>query len=46
MKKLMATFALGTLLVAGFTAVQDKPVDSAMEWEPTVLSVGKDVSLY
>ncbi|MFC4559476.1 hypothetical protein ACFO3D_14855 [Virgibacillus kekensis] len=40
MKKLMATFALGTLLVAGFAVAQDGPADTAMDREPTVLSVG------
>lgn len=39
MKKLMATFALGTLLVAGFAVAQDGPVDTAMEREPTVFSI-------
>lgn len=40
----MATVALGTMLVAGFAAMQDTPNESAMEWEPTIFSVGKDAS--
>ncbi|GGJ93761.1 hypothetical protein GCM10007063_15390 [Lentibacillus kapialis] len=44
MKKLMATVALGTMLVAGFAAMQDAPTDSAMELEPRIFSVGHDVS--
>ncbi|MFD1360801.1 hypothetical protein [Lentibacillus salinarum] len=44
MKKLVVTVAFGALLVVGFSALQDKPADSAMEWEPTIFSVGQDVS--
>ncbi|WP_156418683.1 hypothetical protein [Lentibacillus amyloliquefaciens] len=44
MKKLVATVAFGALLVAGFSAVQEAPADNAMELEPRILSVGKDVS--
>ncbi|HLS07464.1 hypothetical protein [Lentibacillus sp.] len=46
MKKLMATVTFGTLLVVGITAVQDNPSDTAIEVEPTVLSIGPDVSLF
>ncbi|SFE26344.1 hypothetical protein SAMN05216238_11188 [Lentibacillus persicus] len=46
MKKLLAAAALGTMLVAGFFVAQDNPVDIAMEVEPTVLSIGKDVTLF
>ncbi|SFB15341.1 hypothetical protein SAMN04488072_10890 [Lentibacillus halodurans] len=44
MKKIMVTLAFGALLVVGFAAAQDAPTDSAMEWEPKILSVGQDVS--
>ncbi|WP_176449439.1 hypothetical protein [Lentibacillus sp. CBA3610] len=46
MRKVIATVAFGALLVAGLSAVQEAPADSAMEWEPKVFSVGQDVSLF
>ncbi|WP_430788420.1 hypothetical protein VBD025_00925 [Virgibacillus flavescens] len=40
MKKLIASIALGTLLVGGFFFSQDNAsVDTAMEVEPDILSI-------
>lgn len=46
MKKIIASVALGALLVVGFAAVQSQPTDSAMNVEPSVLSVEKPVSFF
>ncbi|WP_404451338.1 hypothetical protein LG329_13475 [Virgibacillus necropolis] len=44
MKKLVASFALGTLLVGGFLFSQyDAPNSTAMEVEPSILSIGNSI---
>lgn len=40
MKKLIATVALGTLLVAGFFTVNNAPTDLSMDREPSIYSIG------
>lgn len=44
MKKLVASIALGTLLVGGFLFSQSNaPTDTAMEVEPTIYSIGNPI---
>ncbi|WP_264371380.1 hypothetical protein [Virgibacillus necropolis] len=40
MKKLIASAALGTLLVAGFFFTFDTTTDQTMDREPSILSIG------
>ncbi|WP_188455110.1 hypothetical protein [Virgibacillus oceani] len=47
MKKLIASVALGTLLVAGFLFSQDnQPADTAMDLEPSIFSIGNTGSFF
>ncbi|MFC2949512.1 hypothetical protein [Virgibacillus sediminis] len=47
MKKIIASLALGGVLVAGFLFAQDnQPQDLAIEVEPTIFSVEKPKSFY
>ncbi|WP_158701547.1 hypothetical protein [Lentibacillus sp. Marseille-P4043] len=47
MKKLIATFALGILLVTGFlVSSSDSQHDSTMEREPSILSISNTGSFF
>ncbi|WP_176555773.1 hypothetical protein [Virgibacillus ndiopensis] len=46
MKKLVATFVLGTVLVAGLLFSQDQPTDTASELEPSIFSISNTSSFF
>ncbi|MGY0694802.1 hypothetical protein ACW2QC_18805 [Virgibacillus sp. FSP13] len=47
MKKLFTTLSLGALLVAGFLFSQDnQPIDTAMDVEPSILSISNTGSFF